>query len=252
MLKRLYLLFVMVLPLHLYSITPINILEVGEKEVGVYGSLNVAFNSARGNSELERYSLAGNMQKFNNADIWLLNAYYTIEQSQNVTTANYSYLHLRNVRKLLPSSKKFGRVDWEYFGQIDHNEFQLLDFRGLLGAGLRFKPMKKYHFFLGAGPMFVRETYLDKTESTNYVRANLYLNVKHNITEQTSISYVAYYQPRVDKVNDFDLVQSFKFENDITKNFSLIFLLSYDHDSHPIDSVEKYDFAQTTSFRYKF
>lgn len=251
MLKKLNLLLIAI-PIYLYGITPINIVEIGEKERGLYGSLNLAFNSSRGNSEIERYSVSSSINKFNKRDLWLFNANYTFEQSYSVKTANYSFIHLRNIRKLYNETNSVGCTDWEYFGQIENNEFQKLDFRGLLGAGLRFKPFKEYRFFLGVGPVFVRETYLDKTDSENMVRGNFYVNIKNSITKRTSISYVAYYQPRVDKLNDFDLTQSFELENGITEHFSLVINLSYDYDSHPIDQVEKYDFGQTTSFKYKF
>jgi len=245
MLKKFNLLL-LVVPIYLYGITPINIVEVGEKKSGYYGNVNLAFSSSQGNSEVERYSISSSVKKFNSTNVWILSGRYKIAQSNGKRSANSSFFHLRNVLKL------FKKSDFEYFGQLETNEFQKLNFRGLLGAGLRFKPLERYRFFIGVDVMFVRETYLGDINSNNRVRGNIYINVKTDLTENNSISYIAYYQPRVDKLKDFDLIQSFEFENRITKNFTLVLNLSYDYDAYPIEDVKKYDFEQTTSLRYKF
>ena len=47
-----------------------------------------------------------------------------------------------------------------------------------------------------------------------------------------TLSYVAYFQPKIDLPKNFDLIQSLELENRITKNFSLVISLSYDYDSN--------------------
>jgi hypothetical protein len=237
---------------NLCAIRAINILKIGEKGIGLYGNFDISLNRTSGNSETENYKLGIFIENFHKKDLWLFNATHYFEQSSQIKTANKSYVHLRNIREMSKPSNSSGGSDWEYFGQIEHNEFLRLEFRGLLGTGLRFKPFVDANFYLGAGPMLVRENYSDGRESQTFGKLNIYINVKSAISDATSVSYVVYYQPNMDKMNNFELVQSFELENKISKKFSLVIKLSHDYDSNPVDAVEKYDFEQTTAFRYKF
>jgi len=235
-----------------YGIKAINVLEIGEKSNDIYGSFELSFNSSKGNSEREKYSMSTSFQRFYSTNIWFLSANYTFQQSKleyenYVKTDNKSYLHIRNIREISKIT------NWEYFGQIEHNEFQKLAFRGLLGGGLRFKPFLDHKIYCGIGSIALREIYLDlESESDTIFRINLYLNMKYNLTEKTDLSYVVYYQPEIVEFSNFDIIQSLKLENRITENFSFVIKVSYDYDSTPIDSIGKYDFEQTTALKYKF
>jgi hypothetical protein len=234
------------------AITSINILKIGEKDIGLYGNIDLSLRTTRGNSETESYLIGVAVQKFNKRDLWLFNAKHYFEQSYSIKTANKSYLHIRNVREFKKFSSKTTRTDWEMFGQIEHNEFLKLEFRGLVGAGLRFQPILESSMFLGVGPMLVQEDYSDDTEGKTFGKFNFYLNAKSKVSDTTTLSYVIYYQPVMNEMGNFELVQSFELENRVTNNFSLVIKLSHDFDSNPIEDVEKYDFEQTTTFRYKF
>jgi len=172
-----------------YGIKSINIVEIGERENSFYGSFDLALNSEKGNSERERYSISISLQKFNSKDIWLFNTNYIFEQSKSENsgyqkTTNSSYLHIRNIRELSTN------INWEYFGQVESNEFQYLAFRGLLGIGFRFKPFEQYKIYFGISPMFVRENYLNiDVETESSFKGNFYLNLKFNLTEKSDIIY---------------------------------------------------------------
>jgi hypothetical protein len=235
----------------LFGITAINIVEVGEKDNGVYGSVDLGTNFSKGNSERERYFVSASLQKFKTNGVWLFSGKYTFQQSKYDgtyhKTVNKSYLHTRHI---LGYSKK---VSWEYFGQIESNEFQKLAFRGLFGIGMRFRPFEKKIYF-GISPMFVRESYLDTgIASENSVKGNFYVNMVCPISDKLDISYIAYLQPKLDMPKDFELKQTFELENQLTTHFSLIIRFSYDYDANPIDdTVSTYDFEQRTILRYKF
>jgi putative salt-induced outer membrane protein YdiY len=238
--------------LPLSAIQPISIYKIGERDIGFYGNIDMAFSTVRGNSETETYALSTSLQKFNRTNIWFLNGSHTFSQSFGETIVNKSFVHLRNIREYLEATNSSGEIDWEIFTQIEHNQFQKLDFRGLVGTGPRIKPFNEYHIFLGISPMFVRETYLDDTEDENSIRGNIYLNFKRDLTETTDVSYIAYYQPKLTSPDDYDLIQNFQFKNRITKQLSILFQFSHRYNSHPVDGVKKSDVEQRTSFRYEF
>jgi putative salt-induced outer membrane protein YdiY len=248
--KRLILLFI--IPATLFAIRPINIFQIGEKENGYYGDVDLAITTTRGNSEAESYSVGGSLQKFNENNIWLFNGTKNFSQSQGVTTADKSYVHLRNIRRAYRHEKYLGEVDWEFFTQVEQNKFQKIEFRGLAGIGFRFKPIVDEDFFVGISPMFVRETYLGLTTHEDVFRMNYYINFKNEFNKRSSISYTMYYQPRMRKQEDFDLIQKFLFKNKITDKLSIKIQFSYDYDSHPIENLKRYDISQTTLFSYEF
>ncbi|EJF07269.1 Protein of unknown function, DUF481 [Thiovulum sp. ES] len=247
--KKLLLLFV---PIVLFAIRPINIYQIGEKENGFYGDIDLAVTTTHGNSETESYSVGGSLRKFNDDNIWFLNGKRNFSQSEGITTTDNSFFHIRNIRSLIQESDEVGELDWEIFGQIDQNKFQKIEFRSLSGIGFRFKPLKDNYFFLGISPMIVREIYLGDTKTEDTVRGNFYVNFKTEIFEKSSISYTVYYQPRIDKNDDYDLIQKFVYKNRITDKFSIKLQFNYDYDSHPIESVEKYDVTQRTLLSYEF
>jgi len=235
----------------LFGIKAIDIVEIGEKDIGVYGSVDLGINFSKGNSEREKYSVSSSLQKFKKNAIWLFSGSYTFQQSKYDgiyhKTVNKAYLHSRHIMGISKT------LNWEYFGQVESNEFQKLAFRGLFGIGARWKPFEKKIYF-GLSPMFVRESYLDTNiESKNSVKSNFYVNMVCPINEKTDISYVLYFQPDILVPKDFDLIQTLQLENQITEKISLLIHFSYDYDSEPIDnSIKKYDFEQKTMLRYKF
>ncbi len=251
MFKRLWLL--LFFSLSLYGITPINIVEVGEKKSGTYdGYFKFAFGSASGNNEYERYSVGSKFNLYFKKNAWLFNGSYSIQQSQGIRTRNNSFVHIRNIWEIYRKKQGIG-IDWEYFGQVETDEFRELNFRGLVGTGLRFKPIYDYKIYFGIGPMWVKETYLSHKEEDNEVwRANIYFNIRFDVADKSAVSYVAYYQPEIEDGSNVDLKQSFEFESKITKSLSFVVNMSYDYDSNPISKVKKYDFSQTTSFKYNF
>jgi hypothetical protein len=245
-----YLLSLFAIPL--FAIKPISIYQIGEKDVGFYGDFDVSFLTLRGNTETETYSVSASLQRFNEASIWFLNGSHTFSQSLGETTADSTFAHLRNIREVVKDLKSYGEIDWETFGQIEKDKFQKLASRTLLGSGLRFKPYEEYYIFFGVSPMYVKETYLDNTNSEQSFRGNFYVNFKRDLTELTSVSYTGYYQPKLGYSNDYDMTHSFLFKNRVTEELSIIFQISHDYDSHPIENVKRYDMEQKTSFTYEF
>jgi hypothetical protein len=235
----------------LFAIKPISIVNIDEKEPGYYGDIRISTEFDKGNTNSEQYSFSTSIQKFNVHNVWLFSGKYTFKQDKidgtYEKTKNSSFVHIRNIREITKS------VNWEYFFQSEHNEFQSLSFRGLTGIGIRVKPFSRKIYF-GVSGMYVRESSTEKDiEGENTIRGNFYVNMVCPLTNDIDISYIMYFQPAVDLPKDYEFYNSLQVESKLTKHFSLTIGISYDYDTNPLDkSLKKYDLEQVTQFRYKF
>ena len=97
------------------------------------------------------------------------------------------------------------RWAWEVFVQGQYNKVSKIDFRGLIGAGPRFKltTSEKYKMYLGALLMYEHEEIDDGiTPLQRDFRFSSYLSFSFYPTETITIVSTTYYQPKVDDLSD--------------------------------------------------
>jgi len=242
-----FLLFSFVSAQAIITIAPV---DIGQKP-GKSGMFKGSFETKRGNSDVDTYS-AGLRLQYDNNESYLIWSDFTFSygKSSGVTNTNKTYAHLRYIHHLYEKS-----IDWETFLQSETNEFTNVKHRYLGGGGVRFFAKKK-HFgklHLGVGAFYEDISYtttIDPTEKN--LRANTYLAYTNNFTKESYLSYVFYYQPKVDAFEDYILSNGLELNILIYKQFYLNFVFFYDYDSMPAIGVKKEDISQKTSFLYKF
>jgi hypothetical protein len=127
--------------------------------------------------------------------------------------------------------------------------------RRLAGGGLRYHLEDDVYgnFYFGLGGFYeniVYTTSVDPRESN--VRLNTYIAYTKQFNKDSKLSYVGYYQPKVDKASDYILSNGLELEILVYQKLYLNFVFYYDVDSKPAVGVEKTDISQKTSFVYKF
>jgi hypothetical protein len=246
--KLFFLFFILMVNLYaVVSITPVNI---GDKP-GYSGVVKGSFETKRGNSDVDSYSAGLRVEYDNNVSylIWS-DMSFSYGKSSGETNTNKSYLHIRYIHRLYKKD-----LDWESFVQSETNEFTKVKYRYLAGANLRFYLQKKHFGKLYAGCGFFLEniaytTSIDPQEHN--IRLNNYVAYTNKFTKENSFSYILYYQPKVDKLNDYILSTAAELNILIYKQLILNITLSYNYDAFPAIGVEKEDLSQKTSFIYKF
>jgi len=229
------------------SVAPVNI---GDKP-GVSGMLEGSFETKRGNSDVDNYSAGVRLQYDNNSSYVIWSDFtFSYGTSSGETNTNKSYTHIRYIHSLFEKS-----IDWETFLQAERNEFTMVKHRYLGGGGLRFYLHKKSfgELYFGLGAFYEDIFYTtDVDPREKNIRLNSYLAYTNRFTKESYLSYVFYYQPQVNYIDDYIFSNALELNILIYKQLYLNIKFHYDFDNAPAVGVKKEDISQKTSFLYKF
>lgn len=234
-----------------YGVVSVAPVEIG-KTPGVSGVVEASVENTRGNTDKDEYKGGFKVQYDDNSSyVTWAEASMNYAEVEGVKNTNKAYVHLRYIHTFYEKKD----VNYELFGQIQTNEFTKIKNRSLAGGGYRFylihKSMGK--LFAGMGAFYEHLRYTTQIDPhENNIRANLYLSYTNQLGEDSTISYVGYYQPKFGDISDYIVTNTLELQVHVYKKFFIAFKLNYDYDAKPAVSVEKKDFTQTTSLVYKF
>jgi len=218
---------------------------------GLSGSVKGSFITKRGNTDSDEYS-AGSRVQYDNADTYVVwgDIAFSYAKASGETNTNKTYVHVRYIHTLYKKN-----VNWEAFVQSQTDKFTKIQKRLLAGIGLRYHTsMQNYgNVYLGFGGFAEHIDYTTQIDANeDNTRLNIYIAYKNQFTTNVKFSYIGYYQPRVDIFSDYILSNSAELKVKIYKKLSINFEVTYNRDTDPAVGVQKYDFAQKTSFVYDF
>ena len=167
----------------------------------------------------------------------------------NEVIINRGFGHFRITKKIIPE------IDLELFYQAGFNDFILINDRKLFGSGFRKSLIKKdkINSFFGFGLMQEREIY-DLLENSRklLLRCTSYTTLTTQISNNTYINNIVYFQPALKKANDFRLLVDNEIEFKINKIFSAQLEINYRYDNEPhVDSKKTY-FQIHNGFEFNF
>ncbi len=248
-----YIVAILAITTQLLAVVSIKPVEIGDN-AGFSGGVELGLDTKRGNTHKDAYKASANLNYDNNSSYvtWLrISGEYG--EANEVEDTNKMYAHLRYIHKISEDTLRY-----EIFLQAQEDKFKALNYRGVGGLGLRAKifntPIGGKGYF-GLGAMYEEISYieplLDSDESN--VRINSYLAYSLKFSKNSSLAYTLYYQPMVDKFEDYVLTNDLELILEIYQKLYLKFSLSYDIDSRPPNGIEdKYDLSQSTTFLYEF
>ncbi|MEZ4859096.1 MAG: DUF481 domain-containing protein [Flavobacteriaceae bacterium] len=146
------------------------------------------------------------------------------------------------------------KISWEAFVQGQYNKVNLINFRGLMGTGPRFKltSSEKYKFYLGTLAMFEYEEVDDGTPFQRNFRGSSYLSFSMYPTERVSLVSTTYYQPRFNQFSDYRISSETAFLVTVFKNFGLEINYLFTYDTFPAIGIPKSQYRFNTGFTYSF
>jgi putative salt-induced outer membrane protein YdiY len=238
---------------YLFALITITPVDIGEKP-GVSGKIEAGLETKRGNTEKDNYKASARINYDNNSSYVIWGEFSSeYGESTYVKDTNKAFSHIRFIGSLADNKD----LVYELFAQLQSDEFRQINSRVLGGAGLRyrvFNSAKAGKGFVGLGGFYEDIQYKDskKDPEEDNIRLNSYLAYKVDISNISSLSYVFYYQPKVDAFSDHSISNQVELKLRILKKLFLKFNVTWDDDSKPPSGVKRDDFTQTTTFVFDF
>jgi putative salt-induced outer membrane protein YdiY len=147
------------------------------------------------------------------------------------------------------------RIAWEVFVQAQYNKISLIDFRGLLGTGPRFKltNSENYKFYLGTLVMYEHEELADGiTPIQRDFRGSSYLSFSLYPFENLSFSSTTYYQPKFSDFEDYRISSQSSLLIKVIENLAFSVNYTFMYDTFPAIGIPNSQYDFTTGIAYSF
>ncbi|WP_299227598.1 DUF481 domain-containing protein [uncultured Psychroserpens sp.] len=215
------------------------------------GSISLDASLIKNTNDIFRIANKAHIQYNDKTHLWLFVNDLNFQKIEGNSLVNRGTQHLRYNRKLSTIIK------WEAFAQAQYDAISEIDFRGLLGTGPRFKLSRNYNykFYIGTLIMYEYEKASNLVDERvqKDVRGSTYLSFSMYPTETISIISTSYYQPRVDKFNDYRVSSNTSILFEIYKDLAFKTNFNYFFDAFPISpELPKTQFELTNGLLYTF
>lgn len=249
---RILLLLPSLLSTSLFALVSIAPVDIGSKP-GISGNVSGSTNSHSGNTEKDEYSLGMRAQYDQGID-YLTWATLTYDYGSSNGTKNEDklYAHLRYIHSLYES-------DWcsELFIQSERDQFQDIQARSLEGIDVRWRFFNMSDWgkgYAAIGALFEKINYIDTAPNPdeNNVRINSYIAYTQKFMTASKISYVGYFQPKINNTADYVTSQTLELNIPVYQNVGLSITAKYAYDSLPPVGITKHDTSLITSLMWEF
>lgn len=215
--------------------------------VGWLGSVGASFSVIKNTTQIFSIGIDAHVQykTKNNQSIWLLLGDYNFLKAQNKRFVSDDLFHLRYNKKIT------NRLRWEAFTQYQNNNIMNVASRFLLGTGPRFKLVELSSFKLYAATLLMYEREKE-ISATNVLHSDLrnssYVSFTWFPKDYITMIGTTYYQPKLDKISDYRILNQLLLKIKATKRFSLSLKWNYLFDSFPAGTAPNTSYNFTTGF----
>lgn len=216
---------------------------------GFTGTTGLRFSLKRTTLDFLTFGSTIHLQYKMNKNLVLFKNDILFEKIEGAKLENSGISHARYNHRFHP------RIAWEIFAQGQYNKVSLVDFRGLLGTGPRFKlsNSENYKFYLGTLVMYEHEELVDGfTPVQRDFRGSAYLSFSLYPTETISLASTTYYQPRLSQFSDFRISSQSSLLITLYKEFAFLINYTFTYDAFPAVSIPTSQYDFTTGFAYSF
>lgn len=218
---------------------------------GWMGSAGASFSLTQSVARIVDFQLDNHIQykTKKNKDLWLLLTSYGFQKGGPSNFVNNSLAHLRYNHKINPWLR------WEVFTQIQNNLITQIRSRLLFGTGPRFKICSSKIIRLYAASLLMYEREIEKTQPVihhNNIRSSSYISF--TITPRNGIEIISttYFQPLVNKVSDWRILNQAAAKVKIGKHFRFSLIWNYLHDRFPAGTSPKTTYSLRNGVDYEF
>jgi len=214
---------------------------------GFSGAATLNFSLKRNVNEFLQIASDAHLQYKTGNHLYLFKNNIAFEKIEGENFENTFITHLRYNYRFLP------RVTFEAFAQGQYNKVALINFRGLVGIGPRFKltPFENYNLYLGALVMYEYEELIDGiTPLQRKLRNSTYLSFSLYPNERISLVSTTYFQPALGDISDYRISSQSSMVIQLFNNFFLNITYTFVYDSFPAVGIptSQYDFRTGVSY----
>lgn len=162
---------------------------------------------------------------------------FEFNKTNGIRLTNKSVQHLRYNYRF--NQKK----SFESFIQFQKDQASLINYRALVGLGMRFRiyQTEKNNFYLGTLLMYEQENSVgilgDVIEKN--MRGDLYFSFSLHPKKIIAITSTTYYQPKIAVLKDFRISNETSLILSLFKNIDLTTTFSYQFDTFPVFGIPK-------------
>ncbi len=218
--------------------------------VGWLGSIGAAVSLSKNVDRIFQGNMEAHLQykTSRNTGIWLILGNVGFLKINSSRFQSDGLLHLRYNKKVNDWLR------WEFFGQFQNNVITQIDSRFLLGTGPRFKLSQRNLFHLYMGCLFMYEREMERTSPKimhNDIRNSSYISFTWLPKDFLEMISTTYFQPRVNKLSDYRILNQLSFQIKATPHFSLSLKWNYLHDRFPAGTAPKTTYSFATGITYQ-
>jgi len=236
-----------------WAIVNMDDLYFRQHEQGLSGAVNLNASQRSGNTESSNIALNSQLQWNQEHHINLLVFGLDYGESNDQRNLKKSFIHLRHVRHFSDN------LDYEFFGQLEENEFTRLSYRWLLGTGIKlpFAAGDRHIAYFGFGGFHEVEKITPLADSSEDEisrtgRWNMYLLSRYKANSRVKFSNTLYFQPRMADTADQRVLLISLLSVKATDTISMQFSIEVSRDSQPPIGVKSTDSAIHTGFEFAF
>lgn len=249
--RKIILLAILILLTYKLNAQIVNVesLRIQTDTIGFAGNLGGDFTLSKDVDKIFSANAYATIQYKSKRNIYLILGNYSFLKGANKKLLNKLFAHFRYDHKITD----FFRM--ETFTQIQSNKITKIDTRFLVGAGPRFKipTFKNLKTYLGILFMYEYEKELtDPIIYHNVIRNSSYLSFTYTPNDRVKLTSTTFYQPIVNKFNDFRILNQENVTFSISKKFSVTLNWDYLYDALPVKGIPKSNYTFSTGLKYEF
>ena len=220
-----------------------------DSEPGWPGEIAGSIALARGNTEYFEFDLAGAAQYSTDRHRVRGLASFSRRTASGIEIAEATIIHLRHNYQLTRV------VHSLVFTQYQHDPFQRLESRFLLGLGARFDVVRAETWDASIGAAYMRERENltdDNTGAIGRDRGDFFASVLGRLSDHVLIDLYAFYQPVLEDFSDARISVGSNLDVILVGELTLVTGFRFAHNSRPPEGVEEDDLWLRTGLRFKF
>lgn len=239
----------LVLPLAAHAYESVETDTINVPDQGARGSLSAMLDGRSGNTDREAYTVGGRIDyRARETDMFVLveHSHATaLSAEQEVEDSSWAHARFRDEFQHALAAEAF--VDSR------RDDFQLLEQRTQLGAGVRFtlnyeESVRAVHAGIGVLHEWEDQANVDD----HYWRLNPYAVYKRQLNEQLRLLFNAAYQPRLDEADDYLVTTELALLVKLATHVDLKLGARWSYDSEAPAGIDSDDTRYLTALRLHF